>query len=584
MSESKKAPKEATTIAGVHGGMFDSEIGLDRASAALAAASLSAVGEIALPGISTRTDPLHADVASAMRGLQNLTDALDTHNSTIAAATSAVAGLSHTAEDFGLKDSAMDDAIKALAQGSSHHSLFDSSGTALSESMKAMSSLTALSKIGQHSSAIDEAMKPLRNLAYLSQSSQYSSAVEEMLKSIGSAAAFSRQSPLSRAMDTANILSNAANDSGYRSLLDKFSRAQSMDGLTRLSDHSSALQAAQKALSFDLGGIGALARSHHWARALSQHSDIQIAKTFGTDLAVGIDMGRLQKAATDILDATQFSNIRNLIEGSKIETTLRAGLAETSLKMSLFASVTDAFGPNAAGSSAAFASLLGSYRSRLDYRPSFWRNAEERSRIYRETDVDDGLIDADTAATLEVLIESGAVEGRIGRNGTVAAIIEAGPIRMRITAGRTRLGAYQAIDAFEISLRAFVSTKLEAALGADWFKHRVPGDIAKRAKERKREAMRSGEPSAHPIHFVDLGDLIPIITRRDNWGETFEAVFDRIEGLKVDLERLTAIRRPVMHARTVDSVQLCELVLTIQRLTRWMEMNGDWDLGWDADA
>lgn len=585
MSESEKTPKGGTTIAGVDDRTVDRGTDLDRAAAALAAASLSTtVGEIASLGISSRTDPLHIDVASAMRGMENLTEPLGTHKSASDAVTSAAAGLATAVEDFGLKGSAMDDAMKALAQVSGHHSLFGNSGGALSESMKAMASLTAISKIGRQSSTVGEAMKSLSNLANLSQASRHSSILESTMKSLGGATAFLRESPLSRALSTANILSRTGDRPLMGSVLDGLRKTQSMDGLANLSAHTNAMQAAHKALSLDLGGVGALARSRHWAHALSGYSTSEISKTLGAGSGIGIEVGRLQIAATGILGATELAGIRNLIEGARIGSAFRAELNETTLKMSLFASATDVLGPNAAGSSAAFTSLMGSYRSRLDFKPSFWRDADERTRIYRDADVDGGLIDADNAMTLEVLIESGVVEGQVGRNGSVAAVVEAGPIRMRITAGRMRVGAYQAIDAFEISLRAFVSAKLEAALGTDWFKHRVPGDIAKRAKERKREAMRNGEPGVHPIHFVDLGDLIPIITRKDNWGETFEAVFDRIDGLKIDLERLTAIRRPVMHARKVDSVQFCELVLTIKRLTRWMEMNGDWDRGWDADA
>jgi len=63
----------------------------------------------------------------------------------------------------------------------------------------------------------------------------------------------------------------------------------------------------------------------------------------------------------------------------------------------------------------------------------------------------------------------------------------------------------------------------------------------------------------------------------------FEAVFDRPEPLRVDLERLAANRRPTMHSRPIDPVQLCEIMLIIRRVTGWMERDGTWGSGWDAD-
>lgn len=142
----------------------------------------------------------------------------------------------------------------------------------------------------------------------------------------------------------------------------------------------------------------------------------------------------------------------------------------------------------------------------------------------------------------------------------MTAVVEAGPVKLRIMASRPKMGAFGAIDAFENALRAFVSAKLEAIAGPIWFKQRVPGDVTTRAKERRREAMRAGEPQLSLIHYTDLGDLIGVILRKNNWGKMFETVFDRAEWLKVDLERLNTHRRPTMHSRPIEPVQLCEIV------------------------
>lgn len=534
---------------------------IDRSASGLAAAgSLRTALNKATLGISSLTDPSLASAMKSIRDMDRVIDRLGMHEPAIERAKS-VAGLTTASSVLGQHHSIMNEAMNSIAHVSDNRSMFSKSGSAVEEAMKSVGALSVGSQFGR-----------------------YSSAVEEAMKSLGGVSAFARESPLSRALDTAGFLSSALDRAMPRGILGEIKKAERFGNLATLAASSGAMDAARKAMGLDLGGIGALTRSRHWAETLSSYSNREMAAVLGTGDIPRDQFDQLQKAATSILDATHFGRTDNFLGRASAGVTGLAGLESTFLKLSLFASATDVFGPDASGSTSAFTALMGGYRSRLDLEPSFWRDTEKRTRVYRDADVDGGLIDADNAMTLEILVESGVVEGRVGRRGSIVAVVEAGPVRMHITARQTRLGAYRAIDAFEISLRAFVAAKLEEAHGPLWFKQRVPGDVANRAKDRKREAMRSGEAPVHPIHFVDLGDLIHILLRKDNWAESFEAVFQRGDWLRVDLERLTAIRRPVMHARMVDGVQLCEMVLTIRKLTGWMEKDGNWDNGWDDDT
>jgi hypothetical protein len=99
-----------------------------------------------------------------------------------------------------------------------------------------------------------------------------------------------------------------------------------------------------------------------------------------------------------------------------------------------------------------------------------------------------------------------------------------------------------------------------------WFKQRVPGDILQRAKERKADAERAGEQAADLIAFVDLGDLIPIVTLKKNW-PAFQPIFGNAEDFRVDMRRLNAIGRPAMHSRSIDPVQFTEMVIVIDRIS-----------------
>lgn len=352
----------------------------------------------------------------------------------------------------------------------------------------------------------------------------------------------------------------------------------------KLTEPYAGLSASTRAaLDIDRTALGALSRSRHWAGALTGTSARDYGALLGTGDKYRKQFEALNLAAGSIVEATARLKPSGAFAEAAGPGRRFAGIDITTTKMSLFAGAIDVLGPGAGGSHAAYAALLGSYSTPAMLDRPYWRDPRERARYYRDQDVDDGLIDADNAATVQVLIESGVVEGRRTRAGTMTAVVEAGPVKLRIMASRPKMGAFGAIDAFENALRAFVSAKLEAVAGPNWFKQRVPGDVTTRAKERRREAMRAGEPQLSLIHYTDLGDLIGVILRKDNWGEMFETVFDRAEWLKVDLERLNTHRRPTMHSRPIEPVQLCEIVFTIRRLVGWMERDGAWDQGWDAD-
>jgi hypothetical protein len=356
------------------------------------------------------------------------------------------------------------------------------------------------------------------------------------------------------------------------------------EAMKKMTESYAGLSASMRAaLDIDRTALGALSRSQHWADALTGKSARDYATLLGTGDKYRKQFAALNLAAGSIAEATAgFKASGAFAEAAGLGRRF-AGIDITTTKMSLFAGAIDVLGPSAGGSQAAYTALLGGYSTPAMLDRPYWRDPRERARYYRDQDVDDGLIDADNAATVQVLIESGVVEGRRTRAGTMTAVVEAGPVKLRIMASRPKMGAFGAIDAFENALRAFVSAKLEAVAGPKWFKQRVPGDITKRAKERRREAMRAGEPPLSLIHYTDLGDLIGVILRKDNWGEMFETVFDRAEWLKVDLERLNTHRRPTMHSRPIEPVQLCEIVFTIRRLVGWMERDGAWDYGWDGD-
>ncbi|APH56872.1 Hypothetical protein GbCGDNIH6_8222 [Granulibacter bethesdensis] len=328
--------------------------------------------------------------------------------------------------------------------------------------------------------------------------------------------------------------------------------------------------------------ISAITRATNWSSGLLARDEAALSSILKASDTATEEMARLQRMATGS------ANVSDLTARASRGIELSAIRDATTLRMSAFAGALDTFGPRASLGQAAFDALLGTWHTHPDLPAAFWRDRPTRERLYRDADVDPGLVDADSAAVVEVLVDSGVVEGKRTRTG-VKAVVEIGPLRMSITTGCARHDAFCAIDAFEVVLRAYIAAKLEAHLAAKgedatkWFTARVPGNIVGEAKRTRRDAYKAGEDRQPLINFTNLGDLIAVISTRQNWEEVFGAVFGDRDGLKVDLQRLNAHRRPTMHARPIDGLRLAEIVLTIRRLMATMQADGAWVDGWDDD-
>jgi len=350
-----------------------------------------------------------------------------------------------------------------------------------------------------------------------------------------------------------------------------------------LSTSAIAAQALGTAAAIRQAELGAVTRAAHWATALQAHERASVAGLLGTSATIDRQLDRITAAAAGIVDAG------GLAAHAAREVELSGLRTATALKMSAFAGSLDLIGPRSAVGQAAFDALLGTWHTRSDLPVAFWRDPATRRQTYRDAEVDPGLIDADNAALVEVLVDSGLVEGTVTPTG-VRAVVEVGPLRMSITARHARHDAFRVIDGFEVALRAFIAAKLEAHLtqrGEDaskWFTLRVPGNIVGEAKKTRRDAYHAGEPKQALINFTNLGDLIAVVSSTRNWDEVFGQVFADRDGFKVDLQRLNAHRRPAMHARPIDGPRLAEIILTVRRLMAMMQADGSWVSGWDDDV
>lgn len=370
----------------------------------------------------------------------------------------------------------------------------------------------------------------------------------------------------------------------YREQIETINDRISRDvfGVGTFHKHFGGIDHVTRAFAAERAQVAAITRAARWATGIEGRTPDALSSILKSTRGIEDQIGQLTRTAAGIVEAGDLASraTRSLVAGGIRDTTV--------LKLSAFAGSLDLFGPRASAGQAAFDSLLGTWQMRPDLPASFFRDPYTRARYYREAEVDEGLIDAENAEVIDVLVESGVVAGERTASG-IWAFVDVGPLRMTITTRRARYDAFRAIDGFEVSLRAFVGTKLAAYLasrGEDaskWFTLRA-GWLVGEAKKTRREAYKAGEAPQPLINFTNLGDLITVITSNRNWDEVFGAVFDDRNGFKIDLQRLNAHRRPAMQARLIDGPRLAEILLTIRRLTAMMEADGAWTDGWDDDA
>lgn len=339
-------------------------------------------------------------------------------------------------------------------------------------------------------------------------------------------------------------------------------------------------RAVQQSLVASLGGpVGEVAKASQWASTIGMFSSSDLNKLIGGDLVTTVKSMReaISRTFTDVArrDQEHMSAILGLTSPVSDQ------LAATQLKMSVLAGVGETVSPFSNIQVEAYHSLFGDWRTRPDLPENFWRDSRVRKRMYREAEVDDGLVAAAPGVALEVMIESGLTAGFRSEHNAVA-VVTLGDVSMTVRSSGTRKDAYSVLDRFELELRDYVSRKLEERFGPDWFKARASNLMGK-AKENRTAAMKRGEEFAPLINFIDLGELAGLILSNRNWDEVFGDIFINKTEFDHDMQKLVATRRPTMHVRAVDGVRLVELICVMQRLSEQMANDGAWKEAAESD-
>jgi hypothetical protein len=130
------------------------------------------------------------------------------------------------------------------------------------------------------------------------------------------------------------------------------------------------------------------------------------------------------------------------------------------------------------------------------------------------------------------------------------------------------LKAYDVISNLEIRLREFLIDVMESVFGQSWMKQRVPGEIHKQWLEKRDSAVSKGEDEHPMLWYADFTDYERIITRKDNWKDTFEGKFLNMMDVQVSFQRLYPIRNCTMHTRPLTKEDFLLLTVEAQRILR----------------
>ncbi|MCG4256740.1 Swt1 family HEPN domain-containing protein [Acetobacter senegalensis] len=327
------------------------------------------------------------------------------------------------------------------------------------------------------------------------------------------------------------------------------------------------------------GPFGDVAKTSQWMSTLSQIDIPDIAKSLGGGLGTVVNDMRVMISKRLIGSAAL--NQAKMNEMLGLTSRLGADFATTKLKMSAFAGICEAFDPRSHFQLDAYHSLFGEWRTRVDLPENFWRDGRVREHMYREANVDEGLIVAEPGTAIEIMIESGLTAG-LRSEANAVAVVTLGEVSMTVRSRSPSKDAYALVGHFEQKLRVYVERKLEERFGPDWFKLRASNLIGK-AKNIRKAAMARGEAFASLVNFTELGELSGIIQSTKNWDEVFGEVFVEKTEFDHDMQKLIAVRRPTMHMRRIDGVRLVEAICVMQRLSEQIADDGAWKVAAETD-
>ena len=120
----------------------------------------------------------------------------------------------------------------------------------------------------------------------------------------------------------------------------------------------------------------------------------------------------------------------------------------------------------------------------------------------------------------------------------------------------------------ERDLRTFIDDMMRHRFGEGWERTRLPGNgkMCQDWEMRRDQSRRKPGPAGRLIDFADFTDYEKVFTKRDNWKECFEAVFQDEQSIRESLTRLYPVRLATMHGRPITKIDRLFAVAEVTRL------------------
>ena len=213
-------------------------------------------------------------------------------------------------------------------------------------------------------------------------------------------------------------------------------------------------------------------------------------------------------------------------------------------------------------------SYLGDWRGPIDWPSAIFTDPVERSYFYIDRGLDPTLTEFPVAAFDEAITIAGIKRPLPSR---MDAYDYAHKHELDDEEGFERNNvAHDRLQRFESYIRSFIDQRMTAAVGENWIKHRVTGDIRQQWKDKRKKAIENGEPERPLIEYADFTDYELIIVRNDNWTEVFAPIFQRKTLVHESFQRLYPIRVCTMHARIITQEDQLYLFTETQLLLKAM--------------
>lgn len=208
---------------------------------------------------------------------------------------------------------------------------------------------------------------------------------------------------------------------------------------------------------------------------------------------------------------------------------------------------------------------LGDWRGAIAWPESIFTDPLARTEFYKGRGLDPWLTNFPAQAFEQGLSIAGLREAPPPLLGGYDSEVSQENDEEELGFERTN-AAHDRLQRFESQLRRFIDERMTAVFGDGWIKHQVPGEVRKSWAEKKQIARQNGEPDRPLIAYADFTDYVSIITRRDNWTQVFEPVFQRSESVRESFQRLYPIRVCTMHARIITQDDELYLYVEVKRI------------------